>query len=77
MRPIYVTYGHSLDGPRMFVITSKRTRFGNWRVEICPCDWNGNPVSDPIEWDICAGLFSTIGYIWKLYKEYSQYVNRH
>jgi hypothetical protein len=70
MRPIYITYG-GCEGPALFVITSKRTKFGNWKVELSPCDNAGTPVSDPIEWDVRSGLIDTLIYIWKLYKEYN------
>ena len=48
----FVRAGHGPDSPIMYVIIMNRTEHGNWKVETCPCDHTGSPVSDPVFWDI-------------------------
>lgn len=71
----YITYGMSKDGPKLYKITLYRSEMKYWLVEICPCDANGNVVSDPIEWDIFRTKWSAKKYMKQLYKEYERYVN--
>ena len=72
----FVRAGHGPDSPIMYVIIMNRTEHGNWKVETCPCDHQGSPVSDALEWDIFSGYWAARSYMNQKYKEYFELANR-
>ena len=72
----FVRAGHSSDDPIMYVIIMNRTDYGSWKVEVCPSDNLGSPISDALEWDIFPGYWFARGYMAQKYKEYSELVNK-
>lgn len=71
----YVRHGHGSDGPVMYVIIMNRTEHGSWKVEVCPSDHCGSPVSDALEWDIFPSWWAARCYMGRKYKEYFRVVN--
>lgn len=71
----YVRHGHGPDSPVMYVIIMNRTEHGNWKVETCPCDHTGLPVSDPIFWDIFLSWFAARRCMNQQYKEWFEVAN--
>lgn len=71
----YVNYGSSKYGIHMYVITMFRTEHGSYKVEVLPCDIYGNPISDPVAWDIFPTWWGARKYARKQYKEFYRYVN--
>lgn len=59
----------------MYVITMFRTEHGSYKVEVLPCDIYGNPISDPVAWDIFPTWWGARKYARKQYKEFYRYVN--
>ena len=51
MKCIYVTHGGGHGGPMMYGILMFKTENRGYEVNVWPCDLEGNPVSDPIEWE--------------------------
>lgn len=72
----FVRAGHGPDSPIMYVIIMNRTEHGNWKVETCPCDNTGSPVSDPVFWNIFSSWFAAKHYMNQQYKEWFEVVNR-
>ena len=72
----FVRAGHGPDSPIMYVIIMNRTEHGNWKVETCPCDHTGSPVSDPVFWDIFSSWFAARYCMDQQYKEWFDFVNR-
>lgn len=71
----YVNYGHPKYGIHMYVITMYRTEHGNYKVEVLPCDTNGQAVSDAVAWDMFYSWWDARKYVRKQYKEFYEYVN--
>ena len=71
----YINFGHHKHGTHMYVITMFKTDFGNYKVEIIPCDIFGNVVSEAVAWDIFPTWWSALKYVCKQYKEFYYYVN--
>ena len=71
----YVNYGSPKYGIHMYVITMFRTEYEGQKVEVLPCDICGNPVFDPVAWDIFPTWWSACKYVRKQYKEFYRYVN--
>lgn len=71
----FVRAGHGPDSPIMYVIIMNRTEHGNWKVETCPCDHTGSPVSDPVFWDIFSSRFTAKHCMNQQYKEWFEFVN--
>lgn len=71
----YVRHRHGPDSPVIYVIIMNRTEYGNWKVEVCPCDHRGSPVSDALEWDIFSGYWPARFYMNRKYKEYFRMIN--
>ena len=72
----FVRAGHGPDSPIMYVIIMNRTEHGNWKVETCPCDHTGSPVSDPVFWDIFSSWLAAKHCMDLQYKEWFEVVNR-
>lgn len=72
----FVRAGHGPDSPIMYVIIMNRTEHGNWKIETCPCDHTGSPVSDPVFWDIFSSWFAAKRCMNQQYKEWFEVVNR-
>ena len=72
----FVRAGHGPDSPIIYVIIMNRTEHGNWKVETCPCDHTGSPVSDPVFWDTFSSWFAAKHCMDQQYKEWSEVVNR-
>ena len=51
MKVKFVTYGNGKRGPKMYRVLRYHDDYRDWVVEVCPCDTNGNAVSDPVAWD--------------------------
>ena len=71
----FVRAGHGPDSPIMYVIIMNRTEHGNWKVETCPCDHTGSPVSDPVFQDIFSSWSAARRCMNQQYKEWFEVVN--
>lgn len=71
----YVRHGHGPDSPIMYVIIMNHTEHGSWKVEVCPSDHRGSPISDALEWDIFSGYWAARSYMSQKYKEYFRMFN--
>ena len=71
----YINFGHRKYGTHMYVITMFKTDFGNYKVEIIPCDIFGNTVSEAVAWDIFPGFIKAYKYFCEQYKEFRKYIN--
>ena len=72
----FVRAGHGPDSPIIYVIIMNRTEHGNWKVETCPCDNTGSPVSDPSFWDIFSSWFAAKHCMDQQYREWSEVANQ-
>ena len=72
----YVVYGRDkLNGPKMYGVSKKETEDRGFEVAVWPCDINGDPVSDNIEWkDNLSWLKANILF-WQYYFDYDKYIN--
>ena len=75
MKCIYVTHGGGHGGPMMYGILMFKTENRGYEVNVWPCDLEGNPVSDPIEWEDNLGFIDANILFWKYYKSYNRYIN--
>ena len=71
----FVRAGHGPESPIMYVIIMNRTEHGNWKVETCPCDNTGSPVSDPVFWDIFSSWLAAKHCMDQQYKEWFEVAN--
>ena len=72
----YVRAGYGPESPIMYVIIMNRTEHDNWKVETCPCDHTGSPISDPVFWDIFSSWFTAKRCMDQQYKEFHDYANK-
>ena len=63
------------DFEKYIVSKGFKTEYGSYKVEVLPCDICGNPVFDPVAWDIFPTWWSACKYVRKQYKEFYRYVN--
>lgn len=75
MKVQYVTAGLGKGGPPMFGILKFKTKRRGWEVNVWPCDLEGNPVSDPIEWEDNLNWFDAMILFYQYYSSYNKYVN--
>ena len=75
MKCIYVTHGGGHGGPMMYGILMFKTPDRGYEVNVWPCDLEGKPVSDPVEWEDNLGFIDANILFWKYYKLYNRYVN--
>lgn len=75
MKVKFITYGQGKWGPPMYRVLRYREDGRGWVVEVCPCDTNGDAVSDPVAW--CDGLtwWSAVVLFREWYDDYDRYVN--
>ena len=71
----YINYGNPKYGTHMFIITMFKTEYGNYKVEVLPCDHTGSPVSDPVFWDVFSSSFAAKHCMDQQYKEWFDFVN--
>ena len=71
----FVRAGHGPDSPIMYDIIMNRTEHGNQKVETCPCDHTGSPVSDPVFWGIFSSWFAAKHCMNQQYKEWFEVAN--
>ena len=75
MKVKFITYGQGKWGPKMYRVLRYKEDGRGWVVEVCPCDTNGDAVSDPVAW--CDGLtwWSAMVLFWEWYDEFDRFVN--
>jgi hypothetical protein len=77
MKVKFVTYGNGKLGPKLYRVLRYHDSYRGWVVEVCPCDTNGNAVSNPVSWDWELGWWSSLLLFWQWYDEYDRFVNYH
>lgn len=75
MKVKFITYGNDKWGPKIYRVLRYHDDYRDWVVEVCPCDINGNAVSDPVAWDDGLAWWSAVVFFWKQYDEFDRYVN--
>jgi hypothetical protein len=75
MKVKFVTYGYGKHGPKLYRILRYKDEHRRWVVEVCPCDINGNAVSDPVVWNDGLTWWSAMVLFWDWYNEFDCFVN--
>lgn len=70
-----VTCGNGKCGPKMYRVLRYHDDYRDWVVEVCPCDTNGDAVSDPVAWDWELNWWTSLKLFWTWYNEYDRFVN--